>query len=180
MRKSERRRSQIGAAAVEFALVVPILIVLLFGITTAGLSYSQALGMANGTREGSRFGATTIVATTSPPYTQTQWETWADQVITRTRASMTDASSASTSVCVQIFKNSGAVDAVPTNVLPTARCNIPSGAPTTGNPPTPPTVAASSCVVAVWSVRRGDINALLYRFSPVIQRESIARYERSC
>lgn len=45
-----------GAAAVEFALVVPILLVLLFGIVDYGLLFSNALSVKQGVREAARQG----------------------------------------------------------------------------------------------------------------------------
>ena len=49
----ERGRDQ-GAAAVEFALVVPILIVLLFGIIDYGLYFANALAVRAGVSEAAR------------------------------------------------------------------------------------------------------------------------------
>ena len=44
--------------AVEFALIFPLLAMLMMGIVTGGLSYSNALGVQNAVREGARYGAT--------------------------------------------------------------------------------------------------------------------------
>ncbi|MDQ0619795.1 Flp pilus assembly protein TadG [Arthrobacter globiformis] len=48
------RESERGAAAVEFALLVPILIVLVFGIMEFGRAYSVQMSLANAAREGAR------------------------------------------------------------------------------------------------------------------------------
>ena len=53
-----RARSDDGAVLVEFALVMPILVMLLLGMVTAGMAYNQKLAITNGVREGSRYGAT--------------------------------------------------------------------------------------------------------------------------
>jgi Flp pilus assembly protein TadG len=42
---------------VEFALVLPILVMMLLGIVTTGLAYNQKLDLTHATREGSRYGA---------------------------------------------------------------------------------------------------------------------------
>ena len=43
-----------GAAAVEFALVVPLLLLLVFGIINFGVLFSQQVSINNGVREGAR------------------------------------------------------------------------------------------------------------------------------
>lgn len=51
-------RDESGANAVEFALILPILIVLLFGTITGGLLYNQQHSVTQAAREGARFAAT--------------------------------------------------------------------------------------------------------------------------
>ena len=51
---SPRLHGDDGAAMVEFALVLPILALLLFGIIEFGSAYSQTLNIRHGAREGSR------------------------------------------------------------------------------------------------------------------------------
>lgn len=53
----ERRRNQHGAAAVEMALVLPILILLVFGIVQFAIAYNNKQGLHAAAREGARFGA---------------------------------------------------------------------------------------------------------------------------
>jgi len=50
-----RHREEHGAAAVEFALVVPILVVLLFGIVNIGVVLAQQLSLSNSARQAARF-----------------------------------------------------------------------------------------------------------------------------
>lgn len=52
-RRNDRER---GAAAVEFALVVPILVALLLGIVDYGLLFTDTVSTRNGVREGARQG----------------------------------------------------------------------------------------------------------------------------
>ncbi len=49
-------RDDRGAAAVEFALVVPVLILLLMGIIDYGLFFTDRLAVKQGIREGARDG----------------------------------------------------------------------------------------------------------------------------
>ena len=56
-RPLRRRRGDTGAAAVEFALLVPLLMVLVFGIISYGYMLSFRQGMSQGASEGARAGA---------------------------------------------------------------------------------------------------------------------------
>lgn len=51
-----------GAALVEFAILVPLLIMLLFGIVSAGLAFSQQLSLTHAAREAGRYAATLPVS----------------------------------------------------------------------------------------------------------------------
>jgi hypothetical protein len=55
VRKTEGQR---GASAVEFALVAPLLLLLLFGIMESGWTFSHLLEVRHGAREGARLVAT--------------------------------------------------------------------------------------------------------------------------
>lgn len=54
--------SQDGAAAVEMALLLPVLVVLVYGVIEFGVVFAQDLGMGNGAREGARYAASTPTA----------------------------------------------------------------------------------------------------------------------
>lgn len=53
------RKSQRGAAALEFAIVLPVLLLLLVGIVDFGLVFGAQSQVANAAREGARTGALT-------------------------------------------------------------------------------------------------------------------------
>jgi hypothetical protein len=55
MRK--RRKSEGGAAALEFALVMPLLFILVFGIIAFGIIFAQNLALGNSARQAARFGS---------------------------------------------------------------------------------------------------------------------------
>lgn len=96
--RSTRER---GAVVVEFALVLPILVALLLGVTTAGLAYNKKLNMTYATREGARFGATV------PPSQSWTSGTWAsnvrDLVVARSGGDLDAAA-----VCVSLVVSSSA------------------------------------------------------------------------
>lgn len=50
------RRNDSGAVAVELALILPILVLLLFGMAQFGLAFAQVLGLNSGARQGARLG----------------------------------------------------------------------------------------------------------------------------
>jgi Flp pilus assembly protein TadG len=47
-----------GAALVEFALVLPLVLMLAFGIVTAAVTYNHKIDLTHAAREGARYGAT--------------------------------------------------------------------------------------------------------------------------
>jgi Flp pilus assembly protein TadG len=53
-RRQSGRASERGAAALEFALVLPLLVMLVFGIITFGRAYQAKVELASGVREGAR------------------------------------------------------------------------------------------------------------------------------
>jgi Flp pilus assembly protein TadG len=52
-----RGRGDEGAALVEFAIIMPLLFMLILGMFTGGLAYSQSISMNNAAREAARYGA---------------------------------------------------------------------------------------------------------------------------
>jgi Flp pilus assembly protein TadG len=161
------RRRERGAVAVEFALVLPILIMLLIGTVTAGFEYSRAMGLTNAVREGARFGATADKSSA----------TWAADVIARTRQTQFDDEPAeadsSTSVCVELRGS--------TTIGPI--CS--TGAQ--GTPAVPvfeepaPSTAGGGCVVLVYAARSYEIiTGVAPSLTGAIQRQAAARYEGTC
>ena len=56
LRLSSRDQDQRGAAAVEFALVVPFLLLIVFGIIVYGMVFAQSLSLSNAARQAARSG----------------------------------------------------------------------------------------------------------------------------
>lgn len=57
-----RRTFEDGAAAVEMALLTPLLAMLVYGVIGFGIIFTQDLAVGNGAREGARYGASTPFA----------------------------------------------------------------------------------------------------------------------
>jgi Flp pilus assembly protein TadG len=148
-----RRSGDEGAAVVEFAMVLPLLMMLLLGTITGGLALNTAIAMADAVREGARFGATT--ASTG---------TWGADVVTRTTAlSATVLTGAQ--VCSRLEKDGASVRA--------SACAFPAVAPATP-------AGFTGCVAKVWARKTVEINGVVFNYSVVVDRGSVARYERPC
>jgi Flp pilus assembly protein TadG len=55
-------RDDTGASLVEFALVLPLFMMVLLGMFTGGIAYNRKLAVTQATREGARYGATLPLA----------------------------------------------------------------------------------------------------------------------
>jgi Flp pilus assembly pilin Flp len=60
-----RRHRDEGAAAVEFALLFPIFMILAMGIITVGTAFSRQINVTQAAREASRYGATLDISSIS-------------------------------------------------------------------------------------------------------------------
>jgi len=57
IRRNRIIKNEKGASAVEFALILPILIILVFGIVQFGIAYNNYIALTHATREGARLAA---------------------------------------------------------------------------------------------------------------------------
>lgn len=157
-------RRERGAVAVELALVLPLFVILLFGVTTAGLAYSDHLAITNAVREAARLGSAIDYTTSST--------TWADSVQSRVQQVYFNAGSQvdASQICVQLVDSGGATLAAPTaqgtqcGTAPTSPSNLPSG----------------SCVVKVWVQKPAKITLVVApELSFEIGARSVAHYGRN-
>lgn len=157
-----RSRDERGAVAVEFALVLPILIVLLLGTITTGLSLSNAVAATNAVREGARFGATADATEAA----------WGANVVDRTQQTQFDDPDEETYVCVQLLRLPA------TQVLESCGGTPPPETVVVPYPPAP-TGVAGGCVVRVRAARPYTINAVFNQWDDWMIDGAVARYERA-
>jgi hypothetical protein len=92
-----------GASLVELAFALPLLIMLLVGMVSAGIAYNHQLSLTHAAREGGRYGATL-------PVTPGTMDDWLETVINQTVADATgtlDAGVPGRYVCVAYVHPSG-------------------------------------------------------------------------
>ena len=80
MKLEKRLRSESGASAVEFALLLPVLMMVLFGIIEFGFALYQQAVLTNASREGARLGIVQAV----PAITTAQINAAIDNYLTPT------------------------------------------------------------------------------------------------
>jgi Flp pilus assembly protein TadG len=93
-------RGEQGSNAVEFALVLPMLLILVLGMLWGGLAFNTQLSLTQAAREGARFGATLAYPADGD---------WLGQVEERVLTSIQGqvGSSASSWVCIRAFDENG-------------------------------------------------------------------------
>ena len=110
-------RNQAGASALEFALVLPILVVLIFGAFSVGLGYNRRLALEHSARDAARYAATKPGAGDGVPADQ-----WFAEVRDRALAAATgelrDGGADGTQICVAYVEGQ-----VTASVLPDVSVN---------------------------------------------------------
>ena len=122
---ASRRHNECGAVAVEFALLLPVLMLIVFGIIQFGVVMAQSAALANGARTGARDGVVNIVAGHDCKY-----------VVTRTREAAQSISMTASAVAVTVKRGpteasattvcsgEGAVGTLPCRTTSTADQNL--------------------------------------------------------
>lgn len=158
-----KRCAEDGAIAVEFALVLPLLAALLFGIITLGLTYNDHLSISNAVREGARYGA-------AIDYTASGWASSVRERVKQVYFNEGETLNNS-QICVELVNSSG-----------TALTSLLGGdcAPPTQTAPSNPTTTAGSCAVKVWVTRPHDIELLIIPSLHVdLRADSVSYYGRT-
>lgn len=149
--KLVRTGDERGAALVEFALVLPILMMLLLGIVTGGSAYQKKITIVDAVREGARYGATLEVGTETSPY-----PVWVDLVRNRV-ADLSGGILKVSDVCVDLDDPGGSA----------SPCGV-------ADPATPGTER----LVKVTATKDARLEAFFFSRELNLRGQSVARYER--
>jgi hypothetical protein len=172
-----------GASAVEFALLMPIFIMLTFGTLTGGIAFWHHIELTQGARDAARLGATfPISAVTPPPAGEKTMTEWLDMV-----ADVAANESGWGGVAEVAPPNSGgficvAYVAGEGDVLPTERLTIGTSRASDGLLPS----STDPCFeddltdsrVQVLVRRDSELNAVLYSSDLELRTHSSIPYER--
>ena len=170
-----RFRRDDGANAVEFALILPILVVLLFGAMYGAIALNHDLSLSTAAREGARYAATREGANDigAPGTPTTSWYTEVLDRVTGEAAGSLNGGVPTSVICVAFVSDTNAAFKVTRSW--TTGTAVDSGK------------ASGSCFsdglsgqtrVQVTTARKVDWNAVLVSFDPTIGSEAVARYER--
>lgn len=158
-----------GSALVEFAIILPMVLMLAFGIMTAGITYNHKIDLTHAAREGARYGATLpqlqCAGSPNPCGSQTWAQVVQSVVVERAMGTVT-----ASQVCVSLVTgNPGAVLASGFSV------NSPNGDGTCysdGN-------GDSGKRVQVAITKTGDkIDGLLFKIPVTLTSQATAKFEQ--
>jgi Flp pilus assembly protein TadG len=187
--RGERRRDD-GAAAVEFALLVPIFVLLTFGMLSGGISLWKHIADIQGARDGGRYGSTLPISSLVTPPTGSNTATqWVDKVrnvtmkqiwgVTGTPASLAD----NGYLCVAFVRGSDIAvrGNVPTRSSAVGTAHAGYTAPAATTDPCIPAASESDTSfdrVQVVVIRDGSLDAVLIGKSWQMPTAFTIRYER--
>jgi Flp pilus assembly protein TadG len=163
------RNRERGSAMVEFALILPLVLMLAFGMVTAGLTYNHKIDLTHAAREGARYGATLAQLQCSGSPNPCGTKTWA-QVVQSVVVERAFGDVTAAQVCVSLVTgNPGAVVASGFSV------NSPNSDGTCysdGNGD-----AGKRVQVAI--TKTGDkIDGILFRFPVTLTSQATAKFEQ--
>jgi Flp pilus assembly protein TadG len=160
---SPQRESERGAALVEFALVLPVVVSLLMGLITGGLAYNKKIALTDSVRGAARYGATRSDSTSFATDVR-------DRLVQLSASELTGSD-----VCVQLIRGGSSPVVVRSWYASSANTSCPSNF---GTAPVTPTVDDGYCVVKVWGMRQAKLQAVLFNSDLALKAGSVAAYER--
>lgn len=158
------KRRDRGASLVEFALLAPLLFLLLLGMITGGLTLSQKNSLENGTREAVRFGAV------NPVTAGAEHDFLAEVIDAAVDASTgeLDLTDSEHSVCAAYVNDDGDI----------FRTVEDSGGPADDTGTLCFSDGRTEARVQVVAERKGEIELLVSTIRPTLRAQAVTRYER--
>jgi len=163
-------RDERGAALVEFALILPVVVMLALGIISGGAAYQSKLSMSNGAREGARYGATLPIENFST------LNAWLDNVATTATGAVDDGLPAGTPgrvICVAYVYPAGTA----TNDRTTRRYQTNSGTAYANTPCFTDGRPTTERRVQVKVARSGELDVGFFTVGLSLAGRGIARFE---
>lgn len=157
---SRSRADERGAALVEFAILLPVLMALILGMFSGGLAYNRKITMTDAVREGARYGATLLLDDVT---IQAQRDGWADKVKLRVaQLSAGELSEAQPGqICAVLVLSTG------TSPASNSNCNIADPANSSGE-----------WVARVRAQRGARLEAFFFSRDLTLNSTAVAFYER--
>ena len=173
----KRMRGERGAAMVEFVLLLPVFLLIVFGGITAALSYEHKAEVVHAVRDGARYG-TTVPPGQCDNTVACGNRNWA-QLVQYVTAQRSDGALSTNQICVALVTGGS-------QSTPVALYVHPGGVYSTGTNSTFPTLGCfddgnvdTGTRVHVSVVRGGDKINLVFSSIPITVRSSAtARYEQ--
>ena len=163
-----------GAAAVEFALVLIPLLMIVFGIISFGITFSDSLALENAAREAARFGASYPVADAGTFGTEIEWlrevALTAENAATGTLGSEVDGRF----ICVAKGSTAEGFEKIEVSLS----ASIDSATASSGSCFSNADAPGDHEVVQVQLQRDGWIETVVFSASPRLDGRSTTRYER--
>lgn len=175
-RGSNRRGDHRGAALVELAFALPLVVMLIVGMVSAGVAYNHQLSLTHAAREGGRYAATLPVTNFGPETAIASFNAWLDDVAA---AVVTDATGTLAPGTPGFFVCVAHVDPSPGG---TTQRRVDNGVAVSYSSNTcfadfAAGPAANQRRVQVRVARDADFNALVFSTTITLDSEAVNRFE---
>jgi hypothetical protein len=150
---------------VEFALVLPVFMMLLLGMLTGGLAYSRKLSVSGAAREGARYGATLPITTSLPT---DPWLTKVAQVTVGSGEGELESDEPGQSVCIAYVPGAGS---------PRRREQVGSAVTFANAPCIADDGRTGETRVQVVTERTSTMEALVFSRDLSLRSQAVARFE---
>lgn len=165
--RTQTRSDEKGAALVEFALIVPVFMMLVLGMFSGGMAYNRQLALTNATREGARYGAT-VPKDQCAPTSNCGGKTWT-QLVQQMTVQRAEGVLDSAAVCVALVSGAGSaptpVDAAHTTRTDGKACYVDNS-------------ADNGRRVQVTVTRADKLEALVFTMPLNLHASAAARFEQ--